>query len=182
MWTPICIVWSAAWNGQAKCRLCRSISVNAYACVVYVYNVISALYSARNNHFCVIRVSFVATSRLTCRWICDSPGTGCAWRLTPTYMWREHAKTKAQIYVPVTYVNFVEIIIAFPNGGQWAPLSKVCSPWLKPLVTPLPAMPRISCGVIKRQKFATGNFKTESMSFFDKNKKWMPSHLWFSHS
>jgi len=43
------------------------ISVNAYACVVYVYNVTSALYYAINNHFCVIRISFVAISRLTCR-------------------------------------------------------------------------------------------------------------------
>jgi len=31
------------------------ISVNAYAYVVYVYNVTSALYCAINNHFCVIR-------------------------------------------------------------------------------------------------------------------------------
>jgi len=43
------------------------ISVNAYACVVCVYNVTSALYNAINNHFCVIRVSFVATSPLACR-------------------------------------------------------------------------------------------------------------------
>ena len=43
------------------------ISVNAYACVVYVYNVTSALYCAMNNYFCVVRVSFVATSRLTYR-------------------------------------------------------------------------------------------------------------------
>jgi len=41
-------------------------SVNAYACVVYVYNVTSALYCEINNHFCVIQVSFVATSRLAC--------------------------------------------------------------------------------------------------------------------
>ena len=53
--------------------------------------------------------------------------------LTPTYMWREQAK--AHIYV--IYVNFWEIIIAFPNGGQWAPCSKFFSPWFKPLVTPL---------------------------------------------
>jgi len=111
------------------------ISVNAYACVVYVYNVTSALYYAINNHFCVIRISFVAISRLTCRWLCDSPGTGCAWRLTPTYVWRGHPKTKAHVYV--IYVNFWEIIIAFPNGGQWAPFSKVYPHWLKPLVTPL---------------------------------------------
>jgi len=54
---------------------------------------------------------------------------------TPTYMWRKHAKSKAHIYVML--VNFWEIIIAFPNGGQRAPFSKVCPPWLKPLVTPL---------------------------------------------
>ena len=70
-------------------------SVNANACVVYVYNVTSALYCAINNHFCVIRGSFVATSQLACRWMCDSSRTGCAWRLTPTNMRREYAKTKA---------------------------------------------------------------------------------------
>ena len=37
--------------------------MNAHACVIYVYNVTSALYCAINNHFCVIRVSFVATSQ-----------------------------------------------------------------------------------------------------------------------
>jgi len=26
------------------------------------------------------------------------------------------------------YVNFWELIIAFPNGDQWAPFSNVCSP------------------------------------------------------
>jgi len=28
----------------------------------------------------------------------------------------------------VMYVNFWELIIAFPNGGQWAPFSKVYPP------------------------------------------------------
>jgi len=35
--------------------------------------------------------------------------------------------------------------------------------------------------VFKQKKFASGVFKTEFMSFLDKNKKWMPSHLWSSH-
>jgi len=35
------------------------ISVNAYAHIVYVYNVTSALYCAINNHFSVNRVPFV---------------------------------------------------------------------------------------------------------------------------
>jgi len=48
---------------------------------------------------------------------------------------RGHLKAKAHIYV--IYMNFWEIIIAFPNGGQWAPFSKVCPSWLKSLVTPL---------------------------------------------
>ena len=100
------------------------ISVNAYACVVYVYNVTSTLYCAINNHVCVIRVSFVATSRLACRWMCDSPRTGCEWRLTPTYMWREHVKAKAHIIYAI-YVNFLKLIISFPNGGPWVPFSKV---------------------------------------------------------
>jgi len=52
--------------------------------------------------------------------------TECARRLTPTYMWREQAKTLARIYV--TYVSFWELIIAFPNSGQRAPFSKVCPP------------------------------------------------------
>jgi len=41
-------------------------------------------------------------------------------------MRREQANTKAHVYV--IYVNFWELIIAFPNGGQWAPFSKVCPP------------------------------------------------------
>jgi len=39
------------------------ISVNAHACVAYVYNVTSALYCAINKHFCIVRLSFVATFR-----------------------------------------------------------------------------------------------------------------------
>ena len=54
------------------------ISVNAYACVVYVYNVTSALYRAINNHFWVIRASFVATTQLACGLMYDSPRTGVA--------------------------------------------------------------------------------------------------------
>jgi len=38
-------------------------------------------------------------------------------------------------------VSFWELIIVYPNGGQWAPFSKVFPPWLKPLVTPLLAVP-----------------------------------------
>jgi len=122
-----CIVSSLKWASKMSTfPINGKIYVNAYACVVYVYNVTLALYCAINNHFCVIRVSFVATSRLTCRWMCDSPGTGCAWKLTPTYMWHEHAKAKAHIYV--IYVNFWEIMIAFPNGAQWAPSAKFAPP------------------------------------------------------
>jgi len=35
----------------------------------------------------------VTTSRLTLRWMCDSPRQGCAWRITPiySYMWHEQA-------------------------------------------------------------------------------------------
>jgi len=57
---------------------------------------------------------------------------------TPAYthnMWRDQVKTYTHIYA--TYVSFWELIIAYPNGGQWAPFRKVCPPWLKPLVTPL---------------------------------------------
>jgi len=43
------------------------ISVNAYAYAIYVYNVTSALYNDINNHLCVVRVSFAATSQLACR-------------------------------------------------------------------------------------------------------------------
>jgi len=25
------------------------------------------------------------------RWLCGSPRTGCAWRITPLYMWSEQA-------------------------------------------------------------------------------------------
>ena len=33
----------------------------------------------------------VATSPVVLRWLCDSPRTGCAWRITPLCMWREQA-------------------------------------------------------------------------------------------
>ena len=100
------------------------ISADAHACVD---NLTSALYCALNKHFCVIRVPFVATSPLACRWMCNSPWTGCARRLTP--MWREQAKTYTHIYV--TEVSFWELIIVYPNGGQWAPSAKF--PPLAPL-------------------------------------------------
>jgi len=122
-----CIVSSLKWASKmSTLPISEKISVNAYTCVVYAYNVASVLYCAINNHFCVIRVSFVATSRLACRWICDSPRTGCAWRLTPTYMWREYAKAKA--HLDEIYVNFLELIIAFTNVGQWAPSAKFAPP------------------------------------------------------
>jgi len=57
---------------------------------------------------------------------------------TPAYthnMWSEQVKTYTHIYV--TYVSFLELIIAYPNDGQWAPFRKVCPPWLRPQVTPL---------------------------------------------
>jgi len=34
-------------------------------------------------------------------------------------------------------MSFWELIIAYPNGGQWAPFSYVFHPWLNPAVTPL---------------------------------------------
>ena len=33
----------------------------------------------------------VATSPVVLRWLCDSPRTGCAWRITTLCMWREQA-------------------------------------------------------------------------------------------
>jgi len=45
---------------------------------------------------------------------------------TPAYthnMWGEQVKTYTHIYV--RYVSFWELIIAYPNGGQWAPFRKV---------------------------------------------------------
>jgi len=94
------IVSSPKWASKmSTLPINGKIYVKVYACVVYVYNVTSALYCAINNHFCVIKVSFVATSRLACRWMYHSPRTRCAWRLTPTYMCRKHAKTNAHIYV-----------------------------------------------------------------------------------
>jgi len=64
-----CIVSSLKWASKMwTLPINGNISVNAYACVVYVYNVTSALYCAINNHFCIIiHVSIVANSRLACR-------------------------------------------------------------------------------------------------------------------
>jgi len=62
-----CIVSSLKWaSNMSTLPINGKNSVNAYACFVYVYNVTSALYCAINNHICVIRVSFVAPSRLAC--------------------------------------------------------------------------------------------------------------------
>ena len=37
-----------------------------------------------------------------------------------------------------TVYEFLGLITACPNGGQWAPSAKIAQPpWLKPLVTPL---------------------------------------------
>jgi len=36
-------------------------------------------------------ISSVATSPVVLCWLCDSPRTGCAWRITPLCMWREQA-------------------------------------------------------------------------------------------
>ena len=33
----------------------------------------------------------VATSLVVLRWLCDSPRMGCAWRITPLWMWCEQA-------------------------------------------------------------------------------------------
>ena len=63
-----CIVSSLKWASKmSTLPINGKISVNAYACVVNAYNGTSALYCAINNYFCVIRVSFVATSQLACR-------------------------------------------------------------------------------------------------------------------
>jgi len=62
-----CIVSSLKWASKmSTLPISGKISVNANACVVYVYNVTSALYCAINNHFYVIGLSFVASSRLAC--------------------------------------------------------------------------------------------------------------------
>jgi len=45
------------------------------------------LKNARKGHI----LSGVATSLVVLRWLCDSPWTGCAWRITPLCMWREQA-------------------------------------------------------------------------------------------
>jgi len=63
-----CYVSSLKWASKmSTLAISEKFYVNAYACVVCVYNVTPSLYCAINNHFCVIRVSFVATSRLACR-------------------------------------------------------------------------------------------------------------------
>jgi len=85
----------AAWYGQPKCRLCLPwknfcgrpclcyLCLQSNICFVLFYITI----------FCVIRVPFVPASRLACHWMCDSPRTGYAQRLTTIFMWREQTKT-----------------------------------------------------------------------------------------
>jgi len=54
----------------------------------------------QNGLFCLFLLTSVvqnvcvctaATSPVVLRWVCDSPRTGCAWRITPLCMWREQA-------------------------------------------------------------------------------------------
>jgi len=42
-------------------------------------------------NLCWRLLEIVATSPVALRWLCDSPRTGCAWRITPLCMWREQA-------------------------------------------------------------------------------------------
>ena len=88
-----CIVSSLKWTSKMSTLPTRGkFSAGAHACVVSAYSLTPALYCLINNHFCFIRVPFGAASQLARRWMCDSPRTGCARRLTPTYMWREETK------------------------------------------------------------------------------------------
>jgi len=76
------------------------IFAEAHVCIVCVYNLRSALYFAINNHLCVIRIPFVSAFRLACQWMCDSPRTGYARRLTTIYMWRLQ---------PYRYIYFLNV-------------------------------------------------------------------------
>ena len=79
------------------------LSVNAYACVVYVYNVTSALYWAIKNIFVLFEYPLLqplGKDVVECA-IHHEPGVHED--LHP-HMWRELAKTKAHVYV--TYVIF----------------------------------------------------------------------------
>jgi len=67
------------------------ISANSHACVVCVYNLIFALYVATKKTFLCYSGTLVATSRLTLN--VRFTTNGVVWRLTPTYMRREQAKT-----------------------------------------------------------------------------------------
>jgi len=86
------------------------------------------------NHFCEFEYPLLQP-QLACRWMCDSPRNGCAWRLTPTHMWREQAKTKAYIYV--MHISFVRTNYCIRKWWPMVPLQQILPPWLKPLVTPL---------------------------------------------
>jgi len=56
-------------------RLCLPVEnfLRTHMPLLFVLIITSALYCAINNHFGVIRVPFVATSRLAPRCMCDSP-------------------------------------------------------------------------------------------------------------
>jgi len=50
----------------------------------------------------------VVTSPVVLRWLCDSPRTGCAWRITPLSMWRKQAT--------IQWSRWVNSIVAFCHG------------------------------------------------------------------
>ena len=100
------------------------ISACAHACVVCAYNATPALYCPINNHFCVIRVHFVATSRLA-GWMCDFECVihherGVREDLSPYFC---------------DVCEFLGSNYCIPKRWPMGPFHQVCPPWLKPLVT-----------------------------------------------
>ena len=112
-----------------------NIYVNAYASVVFVYNATSALYCATNKPFLCYSSTLYYNLSISMLLNVQFSTNGCAWRHTPTYMWREQAKTKAHIYV--MYMKFLRTNYCIRKRWPVDPFSKVWPPWLKLLVTPL---------------------------------------------
>jgi len=94
------------WSFQryAVCVVCPIIVVRAWdrhvnACITWVAAWADcggiALFCKTTEHCCFHNgVNFcepVATSPVVLRWLCDSPRTGCEWRITPLYMQSEQA-------------------------------------------------------------------------------------------
>ena len=81
---PMIVMVSTGTNGRILLFGCRKLPIDQPSESTYCDTILPKGYIA-------ISQTIVEASGLAWRWMCDSPRTGCARRITPTYLWREQA-------------------------------------------------------------------------------------------